>query len=105
MPTYQSPGVYVEEVAAGARPLAGVGTAVAAFVGIAESGPFNRPTLVSNWTQFTTTFGGFIGGSYLARSVYGYFMNGGDNKEAGNLGYAPFAANPAADPTPPRSRP
>ena len=48
MPTYQSPGVYVEEVAAGARPLAGVGTAVAAFVGVAESGPFNRPTLVSN---------------------------------------------------------
>ena len=53
MPTYQSPGVYVEEVAAGARPLEGVGTAIAAFVGLAEEGPFNRPTLVSNWTQFT----------------------------------------------------
>ena len=57
MPTYQSPGVYVEEVAAGARPIEGVGTAVAAFVGLAESGPFNRPTLVSNWTQFNNTFG------------------------------------------------
>ena len=79
MPTYQSPGVYVEEVAAGARPLEGVGTAVAAFVGLAESGPFNRPTLVSNWTQFTNTFGGFVAGSYLAQSVYGYFMNGGGN--------------------------
>ncbi|MFZ1412301.1 MAG: phage tail sheath subtilisin-like domain-containing protein [Micropruina sp.] len=79
MPTYQSPGVYVEEVAAGARPLAGVGTAIAAFVGLAEAGPFNRPLLVSNWTQFTTTFGGFLAGSYLAQSVYGYFMNGGGN--------------------------
>ena len=79
MPTYQSPGVYVEEVAAGARPLEGVGTAVGAFVGLAESGPFNRPTLVSNWTQFNNAFGGFVAGSYLAQAVYGYFMNGGGN--------------------------
>jgi phage tail sheath protein FI len=79
MPTYLSPGVYIEEVEAGSRPIEGVGTAVAAFVGLAESGPFNTPTLVSNWTQFTGTFGGFIPGSYLALSVYGYFMNGGGN--------------------------
>ena len=58
-------------------------------VGIAESGPFNRPTLVSNWTQFTTTFGGFIGGSYLARSVYGYFMNGGGNCYIVRIGEGP----------------
>jgi multiple sugar transport system substrate-binding protein len=33
--------------------------------------------------------------------ILGYFMNGGDNKEAGNIAYAPFAANPAAKaPTP-----
>ena len=79
MPTYLSPGVYVEEREAGARPLEGVGTAVAAFVGLAESGPFNTPTLVSNWTAFGETFGGFLPGSYLAQSVYGYFMNGGGN--------------------------
>src|SRR6188508_2915903 len=79
MPNYLSPGVYVEEVEAGSRPIEGVGTAVAAFVGLAEQGPFNTPTLVSNWTEFTTTFGGFAAGSYLAHSVYGYFMNGGGN--------------------------
>ena len=79
MPTYLSPGVYVEEVESGARPLEGVGTAVAAFVGLAETGPFNQPTLVSNWTAFADTFGGFVPGSYLAHSVYGYFMNGGGN--------------------------
>src|SRR5579884_213561 len=77
MPNYLSPGVYVEEVEAGSRPIEGVGTAVAAFVGLAESGPFNTPTLVTNWSQFTQTFGGFAPGSYLAHSVYGYFMNGG----------------------------
>jgi phage tail sheath protein FI len=79
MPTYLSPGVYVEEVEAGSRPIEGVGTAVAAFVGLAERGPFNAPTLVSNWTQFTSTFGEFVPGSYLAHAVYGYFMNGGGN--------------------------
>src|SRR5437773_1567546 len=79
MPTYLSPGVYVEEVEAGSRPIEGVGTAVAAFVGLAERGEFNTPTLVSNWAQFTREFGEFIAGSYLAHSVYGYFQNGGGN--------------------------
>ena len=77
MPNYLSPGVYVEEVEAGSRPIEGVGTAVAAFVGIAGRGPANTPTLVTNWNQFTAAFGDFTEGSYLAHAVYGYFLNGG----------------------------
>jgi phage tail sheath protein FI len=77
MPSYLSPGVYVEEVEAGSRPIEGVGTAVAAFVGLAAEGPFNTPTLVTNWSQFASTFGDFIEGSYLAHAVYAYFLNGG----------------------------
>ncbi len=74
---YLSPGVYMEEVERGAKPIEGVGTAVAAFVGYAESGPVNQPIFVANWTQFVSTFGGFIPGGYLAHAVYGYFNNGG----------------------------
>ena len=48
MPTYLSPGVYVEAIDSGSRPIEGVGTAVAPFVGLAEDGPFNTPTLVPN---------------------------------------------------------
>jgi uncharacterized protein len=77
MPTYLSPGVYVEELESGSRPIEGVGTAVAAFVGLAEKGPFNTPTLVTNWSQYTQNFGEFIEGTFLAQSVYGYFQNGG----------------------------
>jgi len=77
MPNYLSPGVYVEEVEAGSRPIEGVGTAVAAFVGLAARGPANTPTLVTNWSQFTATFGEFLENSYLAHAVYGYFLNGG----------------------------
>jgi hypothetical protein len=79
MPTYLSPGVYIEEAQSGSRPIEGVGTAVGAFVGLARQGPFNQPTLVSNWNQFTSTFGDFVDGSYLAHSVYAYFQNGGGN--------------------------
>jgi phage tail sheath protein FI len=77
MPTYLSPGVYVEEVEAGSRPIEGVGTAVAAFIGFAAKGPFNTPTLVTNWGQYTQLFGEFVADCYLAHAVYGYFLNGG----------------------------
>ncbi|WP_042378371.1 phage tail sheath family protein [Streptacidiphilus melanogenes] len=77
MPTYQSPGVYVEEVSSGSRPIEGVGTAICAFVGFTERGIPNRPTLVTNWTQYTKAFGGFVDGAHLPHSVYGYFLNGG----------------------------
>ena len=80
MPQYLSPGVYVEELEAGSRPIEGAGTAVAAFVGFASDGPFHTPTLVTNWSQFTSTFGGFAEGCYLAHSVYAYFNNGGGRR-------------------------
>ena len=72
-----SPGVYVEEVEAGSRPIEGVGTAIGGFVGLCDDGDFNTPTLVTNWRQFTQRFGGFKKGSYLAHAVYGFFNNGG----------------------------
>src|SRR5262245_19100410 len=77
MPSYLSPGVYVEESPSGPRPIEAVGTSVAAFVGFAEKGPFHTPTLVTNWTQFTQTFGDCVDGCYLALSVFGFFANGG----------------------------
>lgn len=76
-PEYLSPGVYVEEKPGGAKPIEGVGTSVAGFVGFAEKGPVNYPTFIANWGQFVQTFGEFIPGGYLAHAVYGYFNNGG----------------------------
>jgi uncharacterized protein len=86
MPSYLSQGVYTEEVSSGAKPIEGVGTAVCAFVGLSEKGPLNEPVLVTNWTQFTQTFGEFIAGSYLAHSVYGYFLNGGGSAYVVRIG-------------------
>src|SRR5687768_17233633 len=77
MGSYLSPGVYMEEVDKGSKPIEAVGTAMASFIGFAASGPVGYPTLVTSWTQFTETFGGFLPDAYLAHSVYGYFNNGG----------------------------
>ncbi|MFF9652871.1 phage tail sheath family protein [Streptomyces sp. NPDC014622] len=77
MPSYLTPGVYVEEVQSGARPIEGVGTAVAAFVGFAETGPFHRPTLVTSWDQYVQTFGTYAPDTYLTLAVHGFFANGG----------------------------
>jgi phage tail sheath protein FI len=96
MPTYLSPGVYVEEVARGARPIEGVGTSVAAFIGLAPKGPLNEPTLVTNWSQYVAAFGDFTDGYYLAHSVYGFFNNGGSTCYVVRVGGADPADENAA---------
>lgn len=93
MPSYLSPGVYTEEVSSGSKPIEGVGTAIAAFVGFAERGPINEPVLVTNWTQFTQAFGGFVDGGYLAHAVYGYFLNGGGSAYIVRVGARADPAN------------
>ena len=96
MPQYLSPGVYIEEVESGSRPIEGVGTSVAAFIGFAEKGPFNEPTLITNWSQFGSVFGGFVDGTYLASSVFGFFANGGGICYVVRIGAEPGAEDTGA---------
>ncbi|CUU59572.1 hypothetical protein Ga0074812_12942 [Parafrankia irregularis] len=77
MPNYRSPGVYVQEVEAGSRPIEGVGTAVAAFVGFTARGPRNTAIRLANWGQYVENFGDFVPGAYLPLAVFQYFNNGG----------------------------
>src|SRR5688500_18088146 len=76
MPEYLAPGVYIEEISTGPRPIEGVGTSTAGMVGQAERGP-ERPTLVTGWLHFQRLFGSYINESYLAYAVQGFFDNGG----------------------------
>lgn len=57
MPEYLAPGVFVEEIDSGSKPIEGVGVNTAAFIGYAKSGEFNKPTFITNWTQFCENFG------------------------------------------------
>jgi phage tail sheath protein FI len=104
MPNYLTPGVYVEEVPSANKPIEGVGTACAAFVGLAPGGPVNQPMRISNWTQFAKIFGDttnpdngpFMEGAYLAHAVYGYFQNGGTLAWIVRVGKDDGAATPRA---------
>src|SRR5689334_11679593 len=89
MPEYLSPGVYIEEKNTGPRPIEGVGTAMAAFIGFAaysDAADVNKPVLITSWSQYVERFGKpddygrrdpHLPGAYLSHAVYGYFQNGG----------------------------
>jgi phage tail sheath protein FI len=92
MAEYLSPGIYMEEVDRGPKPIESVATAVAAFVGFTEKAWLerevedggrvidyleNKPKLITNWSQYVQAFGGFVIGAFLPHAVYGFFNNGG----------------------------
>lgn len=84
MAEYLSPGVYVEEFDSGAKPMEGVGTSTAGFIGVAEKGPLEGlPQLVTNFSDFKRIYGGYLSASeygdyrFLAYAVEHFFINGG----------------------------
>ena len=87
MPQYLHPGVYVQEVPPAVRPIEGVSTSTAAFIGVAQKGPVPgtilpsgrpaQPILVTSFTEYTRTFGGFRQDGYLTYAVQAFFQNGG----------------------------
>jgi hypothetical protein len=79
MPNYLSPDIYFEQIVRDERfqPLAIAKMNVPAFIGIAERGPIQQPTRITNWDSFKRIFGGYTQNAYLAFAVYGFFNNGG----------------------------
>lgn len=105
MAEYLSPGVYVEEFESGAKPMEGVSTSTAGFIGLAERGPVEGvPQLVTNPADFKRIYGGYLSenefGTYrfLAYAIDQFFLNGGSRcfvsrvapeDAACSTGYAP----------------
>jgi len=91
VPNYLTPGVYVEEVAAGPRPLQAVGTSTAGFVGVAptrEARP-NEAVAINDWSQFRRVFTAENSTSTaLGQAVFGFFANGGSRCYVVNIGSA-----------------
>ncbi|MEZ4661672.1 MAG: phage tail sheath subtilisin-like domain-containing protein [Caldilineaceae bacterium] len=88
--TYLAPGVYIEEIDRGPKPIQGVGTNVTAFIGFTEKAeepdPENnlftqsilgKAQMITNWTQYQRHFGGMYEDAYLPYAVRGFFENGG----------------------------
>ncbi len=87
MPEYLAPGVYVEEVDTGSKPIEGVSTSTAGMIGATERGPVNVPIPITSYGEFTRWFGerlrivDFTNANgphcYLPQGVEGFFTNGG----------------------------
>src|SRR5579871_131863 len=77
MPQYFTPGVYIEEIERGPRPIEGVATSTAAFLGETERGP-TLPRLVTGFNDYTRWFGNvFDPAKFMPQSAYCFFDNGG----------------------------
>ncbi|HEY7494588.1 MAG TPA: hypothetical protein VIH59_26250, partial [Candidatus Tectomicrobia bacterium] len=83
MPEYLAPGVYVEEVDTGSKPIEGVSTSTAGMIGVTERGPTNVPMLITSYGEFARWFGGklhhldFGDHCFLPHAAEGFFTNGG----------------------------
>lgn len=94
MPTYHSPGVYVEEVSTGTRPIEAVGTSTVGFIGVTPDADAHLNTIrwVNNWTQFLRDFAPEgKATTALANAVYGFFLNGGSRCCVVNIGKGSLA--------------
>ena len=77
MPEYLSPGVYVEEISTGPKPIEGVSTSTAGLVGATERGP-EPPRFITSWLDYQRWYGGYVpDASFLAYAIRGFFDNGG----------------------------
>src|SRR3954453_23284177 len=87
MPELLHPGVYTFETSSGVRPIEGVTTSTAAFVGVADKGPIPgtilrngrmaESVMVTSFTDYVRQFGGYRADSYLTYAVKAFFDNGG----------------------------
>lgn len=85
MPAYLHPGVYIEEIPSGLKPIGGVATSVAAFIGFTAKGPMREPSRIGKWDDYANEFGGIQNtgadekGDPMGHTVAAFFQNGGAN--------------------------
>jgi phage tail sheath protein FI len=71
------PGVYVEELPSGVRPIVGVSTSTTAFVGRAQKGPVDHAVTIHSFADYERSFGGLWQDSRMSFAVRQYFQNEG----------------------------
>jgi len=77
MPEYLHPGVYIEEIERGPRPIEGVPTSTSALLGETERGS-TTPRLVTSYKDYQRWFGDvFDAKKFLPYAASGFFENGG----------------------------
>ena len=80
MPSYLHPGVYIEEISSGSRPIEGVATSVTAFVGVTQRNSLNqnKPVLIGSMDDYLTRFGPVLSlTDNMGLAVQAFYLNGG----------------------------
>jgi phage tail sheath protein FI len=78
MPTYLHPGVYIEEIPSGSRPIEAVSTSIPIFVGEAKEGPVNQAEFILKWDDYKRLYGGVKSETdAMGLAVSSYYANGG----------------------------
>ena len=96
---YEVPGIYVEEVSTGAKPISAVSTTTCGFVGIAplKKAFVNEPVACNNFEDFCKKFlpedRSTIRDFTLVHAVYGFFVNGGSRCYICNVDTGSVAGN------------
>jgi phage tail sheath protein FI len=74
-PTY--PGVYIEEIPSGVRPITGVATSIGAFIDFFSQGLLNQAVQILSMADFERQFGGLDTRSEASYAIQQFFLNGG----------------------------
>jgi hypothetical protein len=86
MPKYLTPGIYVDELQMGTKPIAGVSTSTTAFVGFTRRGPYavaKVPRELSSFGEFEKAYGGLADlkfppkTNHVAHAAKAFFDEGG----------------------------
>jgi uncharacterized protein len=98
-PTF--PGVYIEEIASGFRPVTAVATSTAALIGAFQRGLLNEAVQLFSMADFDREYGGLERDSEASYAVQQFFLNGGTEAwvvrvaNDGSLGGGAVAASEA----------
>ena len=90
MPSYNAPGVYVQDMVSGSQSITQASSSIGILIGVTRSGIVGVAQKISSWTEFIAKYANgldtpFLENSYLPYAVHGFFTNGGKELYIGSI--------------------
>lgn len=90
MPSYNAPGVYVQDMVSGSQSITQASSSIGILIGVTRSGIVGVAQKIGSWTEFIAKYANgldtpFLENSYLPYAVHGFFTNGGKELYIGSV--------------------
>lgn len=90
MATYNSPGVYIQDIKSGLRSIQQASSSIGCLLGATRSGLVGEAQLVNSFTEYMNLYANgldtaFMANSSLTYAVHGFFTNGGQQVYIGRV--------------------